>query len=160
MSTIDQIKLLKANWRWIVVAIIIMSQMPQIIYYGVKILNGGEHPADRIRSQLTQMYQELNHLPGSVVLKEGSFVRENGGDVYGDFSTDLNIEEVLAYYDKELKSKGWVFKEFDIVEEWGEDTGGRSARYTKGDYQAFIGYNENKIKHGTKFTVCVKFYRW
>ncbi|HML32119.1 hypothetical protein [Sporomusa sphaeroides] len=158
MDTVELFKLLKINWRRIVVGIIIFFLMPLIFDYGLKIYYG-ESPTERLKVELTDMYKELTQLPGAVLVSDGRSLKHGEGSMYYNFSTERSTQEVLDYYDQELKKKGWVFKDVDIGKEWGEPTGMKSIRYTRGKYLARIYYDETKQEDKTTYSIFLSFYR-
>jgi len=74
--------------------------------------------------------------PESVQLYEyDTFYKATLASVDGEYSTDLNVEEIFAHYDEELARRGWHYlgKHDITVEAVGRE-------YCKGEYTASVSY--------------------
>jgi hypothetical protein len=121
------------------------------------------HLYDQINSQrlaeIHALYQELAPLTHTKLDYQNNSARDGSAYVYfyHTFSDKVSLEDVINHYDQELKSKGWIFKEFHPGHKYlglwkTEDTKFKSFRYVKqdGNYRASIGYKEGVPK---KFTL-------
>lgn len=123
-------------------------------------IDGGKFSLQHIRSgsqiyvELMDLYAEIELLPGSVFISnEGGHIRDGKGTLIHIFASNLSMDKILSYYDKELKSKGWSFKDVDISTEWGE------AKYVKKgyrcDYLISITYRTEQVKSETIFSLVI-----
>jgi len=81
--------------------------------------------------------------PPSTVAESASpqFIHKDDRGVVGlSYKTSLSYSEIRRHYDLELAKYGWKFqKEINVIYR-GEDSGGKEAFYSKGEYTATLQF--------------------
>ena len=114
---------------------------------GVALLAGcaltGQDPRARQKhEEIEKEFRLIQPPPGASPSSANlQFVHKSDRGVMGlQYRTDLTYAAIRRHYDSELAKHGWKFeKEINVVYR-GEDSGGKEAFYSKGEYTAVLQF--------------------
>jgi hypothetical protein len=104
--------------------------------------------AEKAQAQLEIEFKTIAPLPSATLVKYSASHKTSHALVSADYSTDTNPDDIFKHYDEQLKQHGWKFQSSKGVKDWGNDLGGKSADYCKGDYGAELFYAGQKAHYG------------
>lgn len=82
--------------------------------------------------------------------------RGSHGNVANYYTTSLSYDEIRAYYDLELETRGWKLKGESKLETWGKDVGESSRIYCKNPIAANVYFTgKNEVALGFKYSVSI-----
>lgn len=93
-----------------------------------------------VQQQLEKEFISITPPPGSTSSSFHKSHKPRQALVGSNYLTNQGYEDIRKYYDKELKNKGWQFKDETGIRDWGRDLGGKVTNYSKGEYTASIQY--------------------
>ena len=96
--------------------------------------------ADKAQRDIEIEFQQISPLPLAVPFQHNSMRKANGGLVTANYKTERGYEEIKAYYQKELASRGWRFVREETYKYDGQDLGGKQLFYCKGEHSADLQY--------------------
>ena len=130
---------------WVISAIIVFSLIPIVFmiaffafeFYQFKV---NETKAQKTQVELENEFRAIQPLPQANLAGYHAFHKPNTALAEGEYQTKLTYSEIRAYYDSELVKHGWKFQREENVIYRGQNTGGKEAFYSKGQYTASIQY--------------------
>lgn len=103
-----------------------------------------ETPPD---ARLVAEYERVQPLSGATLKNHDFKSRDFQKQITYEFSTDLSVQEIFDYYDKQLKNNGWNFVGIMSGTQYDGITKCKFALYTKGVLYAHVIYNENELNN-------------
>lgn len=130
-------------WKWVGLIWVVGF----ISYMAYDFAVNGPH-AESVQKQLEVEFKSIEPLPGVRAFDYSATHKTRQALVSNSYKTNLPYPEIRIYYDTELAKHGWTFYEEEQVRDWGEDLGGKSAYYCKGEYRAHIQYAGTRANYG------------
>lgn len=106
-----------------------------------------------VQKALEHEFQTIKPLPAAVLSGSNSSHKPHQSLVGRNYSTFQPYTTIRKYYDTELAAHGWKYIKEDIVRDWGQDYGGKTAKYAKGNYTATLQYAGVKADYGWGYSL-------
>jgi hypothetical protein len=97
----------------------------------------------------------INILPESSLVSRRSSTKPHHILVSNSYMTRLNDQSIRTYYDAELKKHGWEFQNEERLRDWGQDFGGFTVNYCKGEYTATLNYAGARAGYDWDYTLAL-----
>ncbi|TEB06810.1 hypothetical protein Psch_00342 [Pelotomaculum schinkii] len=126
-----------------------------LVFLSLVVLSGCENSATsldadkiKIKEALENEFNLIQMMP-NVIKGKKNFLNNSISMVLSErYTTKNSYEEIINYYDEQLKEHGWQFYKEEKLTDWGRDYGGKSVRYKKGDFVAIVQYAGEKADYG------------
>lgn len=103
--------------------------------------NGVNAPkAQMVQDRLRQELDSITPLPNAVPGKCSGSHKPRMAWVSNRYTTAAPYNQIRAYYDAELRRRGWSFHREHGTRDWFRDFGGVKTEYCKGPYRASLNY--------------------
>jgi hypothetical protein len=121
----------------------------------IALLVSGSKAEERSKVMQAKLEAEFKALPSfpRATKAGGSTGRRSGHGIFGaSYSSSAMLPEIRAFYDSMLLPRGWHFAGEEPLRVWGEDLGGYSIKYHKGDFTASLQYAGQRAHFGWDYT--------
>lgn len=98
-------------------------------------------------------YNLLQPLPGAIRNDLSSHNKTTSALVSAGYRSNKSYDEIRSFYIAEAEKNGWIFVDEETVRDWGQDLGGKTIHFRKGDYTLSIQYAGEKADYGWDFAV-------
>ncbi len=96
--------------------------------------------AKRVEVQLERELNSVAPFPQATATHSEKSYKDAQALILTRYSTSASYSVLRDYYDTELSKHGWRFVSEQPVTNWGQDLGGKTAHYCKGDWSADVEY--------------------
>jgi hypothetical protein len=124
----------------IVVPLIGIIPFAAFIVFGIYDYRVNGPKAAVVQADLESEFRAIQPLPQATPINFNATHKPRTALVSDKYRVKSNYAEIRSFYDQELSKHGWTFYEERNLKDWGQDSGGRSARYCKGPYRAELEY--------------------
>jgi hypothetical protein len=98
-------------------------------------------------------YNLLQQLPGAIRNDLSSYNKTTSALVSAGYRSSKSYNEIRSFYIAEAEKNGWIFISEETVRGGGQDLGGKTIYFRKGDYTLSIQYAGAKADYGWDFAV-------
>ena len=109
--------------------------------------------AKAVKDQLEDEFKSIVPLPNGNGYNYKATYGTSQALVTCSYKTRLKYPEIRAYYDSELRKHGWKLSEERSTRDWGNDLGGKSAAYCKGEYRAHLQFAGEQANYGWDYAL-------
>jgi len=122
----------------------------------MRYLNHQAERSSEMHQRLDRELSEIQNAPGTAQVQHVDAFRGSHGNVANYYKSSLSYDAIRAYYDEELKKRGWKFKQENKLETWGKDLGESLRIYCKNPLAADIYFTgKNQMVKGYTYSLSV-----
>jgi hypothetical protein len=138
----------RINWAVVGCAVVIVPFVIFLIYLSIDLGHQFFRTPAEKQIDLENEFKTIAPLQGAKLVSYEADNKPVQASVSARYSTDVDTEDIFKHYDEQLNQHGWRLIEKKTVTVGGNDLGGKSALYCKGENAAEIYYAGQQITDG------------
>ena len=121
--------------------------------FGSQLYDKSHPPNDSFEKALNIEFNQLQQLQTAVVVEKKSVNKGTYSSLYVDYITKQSKDEIIKYYESELKKHGWKFDEKEFVKSIYGELAEERYKFIKDDKKLFLSFSLNSVEAKSTFTI-------
>jgi len=124
-----------------------------LFLFGSQLYSKSHPPNDSFEKALNIEFNQLQQLQTAVVVEKKSANKGTYSSVHAHYITKQSKDEIIKYYESELKKHGWKFVEKEFVKSIYGELAEERYKFIKDDKKLFLSFSQNPVEAEYTFSI-------